>query len=80
MVPNHCSLAVRTAPTVSNPSVVPPSKEVLQRRPTSRTRSRAFGLALDFTEVVSEPILDISRFVEAARHQRFDPILCGGSS
>jgi len=37
-------------------------------------------LAWDFTEVVSEPIFDVSRFVEAARHQRFDSILRGGSS
>jgi hypothetical protein len=29
--------------------------------------------------VVSEPIFDIPRLVEAARHQRFDPILGGGS-
>jgi hypothetical protein len=26
-------------------------------------------------EVISEPIFDISRLVEAARHQRFDPLL-----
>jgi hypothetical protein len=30
-------------------------------------------------QVVSEPIFDILRLVEAARHQRFDPFLGGGS-
>ena len=35
---------------------------------------------MDFAHVVSETIFDISRFVEAARHQRFDSILCGGST
>jgi len=31
-------------------------------------------------QVVSEPILDIPRLVEAACHQLFDPILGGGST
>ena len=33
------------------------------------------GLARDLTQIIPEPIFDIPRFVEAARHQRFDPIL-----
>src|SRR5580692_2964282 len=37
------------------------------------------GLAPDLAQVVSKPIFDISRLVEASRHQRFDPILGGGS-
>src|SRR5208283_2602744 len=36
------------------------------------------GLAHDLAQVVSEPIFDVPRLVEAARHQRFDPILGGG--
>jgi len=35
-------------------------------------------LARDLAKVVSEPILDIARLVEAACHQRFDPILGSG--
>jgi hypothetical protein len=37
------------------------------------------GLARDLTQVVSEPIFDIPRLVKAARHQRFDSLLGGGS-
>jgi hypothetical protein len=37
------------------------------------------GLARYLAQVVSEPIFDIPRLVEAACHQRFDPILSGGS-
>jgi hypothetical protein len=37
------------------------------------------GLARDLAQVVSEPIFDIPRLVEAACHQRFDPILGDGS-
>src|ERR1700683_4721579 len=37
------------------------------------------NLARDLAQVVSEPIFDIPRFVEPARHQLFDPILRGGS-
>ncbi len=37
------------------------------------------GLARYLAHVVSEPIFDISWLVEAACHQRFDPILGGGS-
>jgi hypothetical protein len=44
----------------------------------SRIASGA-GLARALAQVVSEPIFDIPRLVEAARHQRFDPILGGGS-
>ena len=40
----------------------------------------AADLACELAQVVSEPIFDISRFVEAARHQRFDPLLGGGSA
>jgi hypothetical protein len=36
-------------------------------------------LARDLAQVVSEPILCISGLVEPALHQRFDPILRGGS-
>ena len=36
-------------------------------------------LARDLAQVVSEAIFDIPRLVEAARHQRFDPILGGRS-
>jgi len=31
-------------------------------------------------QVVSEPIFGIPRFVEAVRHQRFDPLLGGTST
>ena len=37
------------------------------------------GLARDFAQVVSEPIFDVPRLVEAARHQRLDSLLGGGS-
>src|SRR5579863_7364921 len=37
------------------------------------------GLARDLAQIVSEPIFDIPRLMETARHQRFDPILGGGS-
>jgi len=37
----------------------------------------AAGLARDLAQVVTEPIFDIAWFVEAERHQRFDPILRG---
>ena len=37
------------------------------------------GLARYLAHVVSEPIFDIPRLVEAACHQRFDRILSGGS-
>ena len=37
------------------------------------------GLGRDLAQVVSEPIFDVPRLVEAARHQRFDPILGCGS-
>src|SRR5260370_5028620 len=40
----------------------------------------AADLARELAQVVSEPIFDISRFVETARHQRFDPLLGGGSA
>ncbi len=36
-------------------------------------------LARNLAQVVSEPIFDVPRLVEAARHQRFDPILGGWS-
>jgi len=41
--------------------------------------AQALGLARDLTDVVSQSIFDVSRLVEAARHQRFDPLLGGGS-
>jgi len=37
------------------------------------------GLARDLAQVVSEPIFDIARLMEATRHQRFDPLLSRGS-
>jgi len=37
------------------------------------------GLARDLAQVVSEPIFDIPRLVEAARHKRLDPLLSGRS-
>jgi hypothetical protein len=39
----------------------------------------AASLARYLGQVVPEPIFDITRLVEAAGHQRFDPILGGGS-
>jgi hypothetical protein len=36
-------------------------------------------LSLNLAHVVSQPIFDIPRLVEAARHQLFDSILGGGS-
>jgi hypothetical protein len=38
------------------------------------------GLMLDLAQLVSEPIFDISRLVEAARRERSDPFLGGGST
>jgi hypothetical protein len=38
------------------------------------------GLERDLAQVVSEPIFDIPWLVEAACHQRFDPILGGAST
>src|SRR5258706_12626832 len=40
----------------------------------------AADLARELAQVVSEPIFDISWLVEAAGHQRFDPLLSGGSA
>jgi hypothetical protein len=37
------------------------------------------GLARDLANIVSEPVFRVSRFVEAARHQLFNPLLCGWS-
>ena len=36
-------------------------------------------LARNLAQIVSEPIFDIPRLVEAARHQRLDPLLGGRS-
>ena len=33
----------------------------------------------DFTQVVSKAVFDVSRLVEATRHQRLDPLPAGGS-
>ena len=38
------------------------------------------GLSRDLAQVVSEPIFDIPRLVEAARDQRLDPLLGGRST
>src|SRR5258708_2162857 len=44
-------------------------------------RNRVAGdLARELTDVVSQSIFDVSRLVEAARHQRFDSLLGGGSA
>src|SRR5258708_12360555 len=40
----------------------------------------ATDLARELAQVVSQPIFDFSRFVEAAGHQGFDPLLGGGSA
>jgi hypothetical protein len=40
----------------------------------------AARLTRDLAQVVSEPIFDIPRLVESARHQFFDAILRGGST
>jgi hypothetical protein len=40
-------------------------------------RLRKMCLACDLPQVVSEPILDVPRLVEAASHQRLDPLLRG---
>src|ERR1700721_2329751 len=37
------------------------------------------SLASNLAQIVSEPIFDIPRLVEAARHQRLDPLLGGRS-
>src|SRR5580693_4873276 len=37
-------------------------------------------LAMNLTKVVSKPIFCVTPLVEAALHQRFDPILGGGST
>jgi len=37
-------------------------------------------LARDLAQIVSEPIFDIPRLVEAALHQRLDPLLGGRST
>lgn len=37
-------------------------------------------LTRKLSDVISEAALDITRLVEAFRHQRFDGVLCGGSS
>jgi hypothetical protein len=40
----------------------------------------ASGAGLDLAQVVSEPIFNIPRLLEAARRERFDPFLGGGST
>src|SRR5271169_6868016 len=57
-------LGLRTRPILDAQKLAAPSGE---------------GLARDLSQVVSEPIFDIPRLVESARHQRFDSILGGGS-
>jgi hypothetical protein len=55
--------------------------------PKFRDPAEAYGhklrkmcLERDLPEVVSEPIFGVSWLVEAFCHQRFDPLLGGGSS
>src|SRR5579864_179034 len=48
------------------------------RCPDSLTASSA-GLTRDLAQIIPEPVLDIPRLVEAARHKRLDPLLSGGS-
>jgi len=43
-----------------------------------RTSTRSLTSGGDLGQVVPEPIFDISRLVEAARHQRLDPLLGRG--
>jgi len=43
-------------------------------------RCKLTNLAHDLAQVVSEPIFDVPRLVEAACHQRFDPLLGGRST
>src|ERR1700685_834524 len=38
------------------------------------------SLAMNLAQVVSEPTFCVTRFVESTLHQRFDPILGGGST
>jgi hypothetical protein len=50
------------------------------RKTSTGSRSQRSRRRSDLlSDVVSEPILDIPRLVEAAGHQRFDRILGGGS-
>jgi hypothetical protein len=49
-----------------------------KKRPGVENRAGR-GLARDFAQVVSEPILGTPRLVETARDQRLDPILGGRS-
>ena len=57
-------LGLRTRPILDAQKLAAPSGE---------------GLARDLAQVISEPIFDIPRLVEAARHQRLDPLLSGRS-
>src|SRR5438128_4993003 len=44
----------------------------------TRLETGGDGLAGDLAQVVSEPIFDIARLVEAARHESFDTVLSSG--
>ena len=50
-----------------------------QRDVFTGKNDHADGLARDLAQVVSEPIFDIARLVEATRDQRLDPLLGCGS-
>src|SRR5260370_39860055 len=64
----------------------PPNRLVVMSRfvsssfPAGVRNPVAGDLARELARVVSEAIFDISGFVEAARHQRFDPLLRSGSA
>src|SRR5258708_13761817 len=64
----------------------PPNGLVVRSRFVSSSFPAGVGnrvvadLARELALVVSEPIFDIPRLVEAVRHQRLDPFLGGGSA
>src|SRR5258708_25993899 len=64
----------------------PPNRLVVMSRFVSSSfpagvRNRIAGdLERELALVVSEPIFDIPRLVEAVPHQRFDPLLGGGAA
>ena len=49
-------------------------------KPVFTTQGSRCGLASDLSEIVPKPVLYIPGFMEAERHQSFDPILGGGST
>src|SRR4051812_21102801 len=53
---------------------------VTASRPSNRSNAATVPLATDLPDVEAEPVLDIACTVEAARHQRLDPGLGGGTA